>query len=345
MRSKRSAFGEDAVEAALGESGIAYRVLSQPKGGRPRARPDIEVRFPEAGVSLLLDCHRAVAPHQLDFVSAQLSSETPLGSHTGIVVPRLSEALLAACKERHLAAIDLAGNAWIRLPNLYIERWRPAKATREAVSGTVFTAKASRLVRAFLSHFPNHWVQVELAAATDLSQGYVSKLVGRMKRQGYVTRHLDLLRLDEPDRLLDDWLAHYRFDRHARRQYAVSMNSYDEGLHKVAMALRRAAIRYAFTGWSGAHLRAPYATPTTVMAYVDELPGPLPSLFPVEGEGNVILLAPHDEGVFQFATHTPQGDVASDPQLYLDLCRMPGRAHEQADALRHARLDFAEMAS
>ncbi len=231
------------------------------------------------------------------------------------------------------------------MPGLYIERFRPVPSkTPEPSAGTVFTAKASRIVRAFLYGYPQKdWTRAELTRVTQLSAGYVSTLVKRLIEQQYVTDRFELLYLDDPEQLLDDWRAHYRFDRHKRTYYAMNARTYDEGIEKLHQALHTSGVEFAWTGWTGAYLRAPYAIPETYMAYVSKPLTDSDTVFQVDKSGNVVLLAAHDDGVFQFVTQSTRGNIVSDAQLYLDLSRMPGRAFEQADALRQMHLDFARM--
>lgn len=332
--------GEKAVRTALDESGVRYEIRT----ARLRNSRDFEVSLPEANTSIFFDYHPGLAPVQIPWVRKHLEDQAQPGSRLGLVVRQLSATLLEMCRKNDIAVVDLHGNAWLRLPGVYIDRWRPVRTEIRASSGTVFTAKASRIVRAFLHRCPQSYIQSQLAKETGLSRGYVSTLVARMVEQTYVTNRLDLLYLDEPDRLLDDWLAHYRFDRHRKQAYALTSGTYEEGISKLADQLQRSGARFAFTGWTAAHIRAPYATPSQYMAYVSRLPDGMNGVFPVEGQGNVSLLVPHDEGVFQYTTNTDYGPAVSDTQIYLDLCRMPGRALEQADALRHSHLDFASRA-
>jgi len=336
QHSEKQAAG--AVRTVLEEAGIAYEIRPP---ATPNDAPDFEVTFPGMNVSVLFDCRSSLPPNQVPWFLKHLQEQAPPGSRFGLVVRQLSSTLLEICKKNNVAVVDLHGNAWLRLPGIYLDRWRPVRTETKASSGTVFTAKASRIVRAFLHRYPHEYAQSRLARETGLSRGYVSALIARMIEQGYVSNRLDLLYLDEPDRLLDDWLAHYRFDRHRKYAYALTATTYEEGLSKLARQFESSGGPFAFTGWSGAQIRAPYATPSQYMAYVARPPENMTGIFPVEGQGNVSLLVPHEEGVFQYTTSTDQGPVVSDAQLYLDLCRMPGRAQEQADVLRHLKLDFA----
>ncbi len=337
---KRNKRAEDILMSLRNAGIVGQTTVSQ----APDCAMDFEILLPSLDAILAVGCHSALAPNQVSPIVEPMRRMAKRGTHPALCVPRLTWSLLDACKEADVAIFDHDGNAFVRLPGLYIERLRPIRqAGMEPASGTVFTAKASRLLRAMLKKYPGDFMRADLARETGLNPGYVSTLTARLIKQQYVSNRSGQLHLDDPERLLDDWLAHYRFDRHRRHAFALSANTYEEGIAKLVTQLQGAGIRYAWTGWSGAQLRASYATPTLYMAYVSEPPKGLKGLFPVGKEGNVLLLVPHEEGVFQFTTATNAGPVVSDAQLYIDLCRMPGRAREQADALRHQCLNFARM--
>ena len=330
----------EAVTAVLEEAAIPFSA-----GSRARETAfDVEIGLSGPETVLYLDFYPAVAAAQFPAVARRVEARLPMGGQGGLVVRRLSLALLDACKARGLCVFDLDGNGYLRAPGVFIERHRPAKDPQRTPSaGTCFTAKASRVVRFLLARYPRDTKQAVLAKETGLSRGYVSILTSRLVSGGYVANPFGQLYLEQPDRLLDDWAAHYRFDRHRQLHFALSMNTYEEGLEKVSRQLAASQVRFAFTGWSGAYLRAAYASPSVVMAYVDRAPETLERMYPVEKQGNVMLLVPQDAGVFEPHNESALGPVASDAQVYLDLCRMPGRAPEQADALRHARLDFERI--
>lgn len=332
----------EAVERILHEAGISFCVTAPAKN----AAWDMEVEIPAREKRLCLEWRHSLAPNQLDSLKERLVASLPTDAHAGLVVHRLSQGLLDRCRELELFAFDFSGNGYFRFPGVYYERFRPSPVPmRQASAGTGFTGKASRLVRALLALTTTRGGlrRVDLADKTGLSSGYISILMERFIKDGYVTDRFNRIHMERPDRLLDDWVAHYRFDRHRQRHYALSANTYDQGLEKLSTQLRAAAVRYAFTGWSAAHLLAPHAEPRVIMAYVEKLPEVVDSLFPVEKQGNVMLLLPQDAGVFQFLNEEADArPVVSDAQAYVDLCRMPGRAQEQADAFRHDRLDFGE---
>jgi hypothetical protein len=170
------------------------------------------------------------------------------------------------------------------------------------------------MVRALLQRFPDPISQVSIVRETELSKGYVSTLTQRLTAQSYAREGGGSIFLNDPERLLQDWLGHYRFDRHVKHTYAISAGNYDEGVSKLRTALEEAGIAFAWTGWTGAHLRAPYATPTLYTAYISEVPKKLTGVFPVESGGNVTLYVPQDAGVLQFTTKSPSGPVVSEAE-------------------------------
>lgn len=326
-----------AVERVFRDAGIVFKSETLRDN-----RFDIKIRVSHSAKPLYLECYHSLAPLHFDMEMKRLQNAISKGGYVGIVVQRLTLPLLDACKERYVCVFDFYGNAYVHMPGILIERYRPVPRPKRIPSaGTCFTAKASRLVRAFLANF-NRWsgvCQADLARETGLSRGYVSILARRMVDDGYASHRGNLLYLDEPDRLLDDWVSRYRFDRHQRLDFALSMNTYEQGLEKLGSELGKTGSAYAFTGWSGAYLLEPHAEPPTLMAYVERVPES-PLLHSVEKQGNVMLLIPQDEGVFQFSNESQYGPIACDPQVYVDVCRMPGRAREQADAFRNERLNF-----
>lgn len=262
-----------------------------------------------------------------------------------VITEKLTKGTFDACVRDDIGIIDSYGNGRFWVGKCFYERFVPSESTNKPrISGTPFSAKATRLVRAFLAAPNKTWTQSELAKATDISQGYASKRLALLKSKGYINFIADVFKLAEPERLLEDWQAHYRFDRHQKRQYALSFKTYDNGLERLAEELHELGIKFAFTGWSGSHLRAPYGTSNQLMAYVNTFPEEhqQSGLFPVKDIGNVILYVPQDEGVFQFKQDFKSLPVVSDSQLYLDLKQMPGRASEQAEVLKDKYLKFEE---
>jgi hypothetical protein len=262
---------------------------------------------------------------------------------TVIATGTLARALFERCRDKGLPVIDSHGNGCIHIPGFWYEHFvAPEQKKRVPVAGTPFPKKASRLVRAFLVEPSRKWSRADLIKVTGLSQGYVSKCLELLFKEGYIGDSGDFIQLREPDRLLDDWTSYYRFDRHAPFRYAFSYSNYENGLEKLGKALAEDGILYAYTGWSGAYLRAAYTIPTNIMVYVSKIPENPEQLglYTVGHGENCILIEPQDEGVLQFSQEINGMKVVCNPQLYLDLRRMPGRALDQAEVIRRKFLHW-----
>ena len=344
--------GLEILESILDEHGIAHsKVFEQDIG---RRKWDAKLSLPELKRDILIEAKTVFQPKQINEFAYSLGfDEATQGGNENllplIIARRITESAFDCCKKNKIAVVDLSGNVFLKLPGAIIERYREPKGENKHIgtSGTVFSAKASRIVRALLSCPKMSWDQARLVKETGITQGYVSRILAKLQSDRYLFLIGGIISLSDPDRLLDDWVAHYRFDRHVRKEYAISFNTYEEGLQKLSDELNRLKVKFAFTGWSGAFLKAPYGIPPLIMAYVGNIPDLHDStvLFPVQPRqnGNVILYQPQDEGVFKFSEEANAFPVISAPQLYLDMSRMPGRAKEQAEALREKLLNYRDI--
>jgi len=280
--------------------------------------------------SLSEDILALLRPHQAE------------GVHPVMVTINLSRGLFEQCREAGINVLDGKENGFIRIPGFRYERFiEETRKGRPAVKGTPFPMKASRIVRALLSEPDHDWSQVELAKATGVTQGYLSIQQKVLQRSGYIRVEERKLRVVDHGRLLSDWAEHYRFDRHQQSRYAFNATTYEEGLDHLGKIFRALKLSYAFTGWSGALLRAPYGIPDKWMAFIERIPDAPEQhgLYPVDQNENALLIVPQDIGVFQFSQEIKGLRVVSDPQLYIDLRKMPGRATEQAEVLRNKYLN------
>jgi hypothetical protein len=294
----------------------------------------------ESGERLGIVVNTSLYPLHIEKLLSDIHRQNSLPPHDAVVplviTVHVSEPAFELCIKNNLNVLDLDGNVFLAFKGLWLERYRPRIVSeRPRVAGSPFTARGVRIVRALLADPRRCWRQKELVEATEMSPGYVSQMIRRLATDGLIRSSVDI-RPADPDRLLDEWVSHYRFDRHRKLQFAANFASYGGGLEKVAGELKRLGIPFAFTGWSGAFLRAPYGIPPVVMAYVAKPidAAVLTSLFPVERDGNVLLYQPQDAGVLQFANQVNGLPVVGDAQLYADLSKMPGRAREQAEILR-----------
>jgi hypothetical protein len=263
-----------------------------------------------------------------------------------VVVPFMGPVGQQLCDQARVSWLDLSGNAkivapglriWIEgRPNKYIERGRPPN---------VFAPKSSRITRQLLLHPKRFWSQVELVRQTGLDDGYVSKIVRRLKHEHYLdANENDAVRPRDPNLLLDAWYDAYDFAHHRIIQGHVPARSGDELLLRVVKEVSRQKLAWAVTGLGAAWLYSHFAAFRLATIYLSAMP-PRSLLrdieFADEPKGaNLWLVVPDDEGVFHGSQVQEGIRCVSPVQTYLDLKGQPERAKDAAVELRRQFLHW-----
>lgn len=196
-----------------------------------------------------------------------------------------------------------------------------------------FKGKALRLVRWLLIKPERSWRLQDMADAADASIGFVSRTFATLERDAYLERSAEGTRLTDRNALLDAWASSDApADQISER---VSLLPGPEAIIGAIKSLD-APPRYAATAEAAADQIAPFARFSRVDLYVDD-PAQWDErleLTPVPRGGNLALIVPPDEGVFDGAAPANGINVVSRPQLYVDLKRRGGPASEAADFMR-----------
>ena len=260
-----------------------------------------------------------------------------------LVTPRLSDRFVDLCRKAGVACLDLNGRVWIRRGPVLVDR-SPSTSRQPVLAAApepdLFSAKSSRVARAFLAHHPG-WTQADLATITGVSRPLVSRLLESLTQQGFVRREgsprNSRWTVVQPDALLDEWARRDVWPRRVvLQQYSILAPSLEKAARQLLTMLDPSEI--AFTQWFAAQSRHPYTEPPVLSAYVKTSPT-TETLHTLNARevptgGRLWLLHPQDEGVFQF-TQTVQGlPLVSDVQIYLDLLQVGLRGPDQAKALR-----------
>lgn len=289
-----------------------------------------------SGEKLLIEVKTILTPQIVEAYLSKLNIYKINPDACILISDSISQTLVDRYAESRLNFYSPNGASRIEIPGFcYIVKVQNRKKTVKGNSGTVFVGKASSLPRLFFSVPTKKWTQYELADAANITRGYASTNLKKMIENGYILCNDGQYELIEPDKMLNDWVAVYRFDRFVKKQmFAMHFNNYDDGLFKLHNILQENHIKFAFMGPTGAYLRCPYMEQNIITAYVNELPYEMGKLFPVEKDGNVVLYVPQSERFFLGQQEIRNLPVVSDIQLYLDLIKMPGRNEDQAEYLR-----------
>ena len=244
-----------------------------------------------------------------------------------------------------LGYIDLSGNCALAFGNVLIEKEgkrnvRPS--TRPLRS--LFAPRATRVVRVLLTEPGRTWRLEELAKAADVSLGHAHNVVKRLEELSWVERNgQQRIQVTRPGDLLDAWVESYSY-RQSDVQAYFSPERITRGLvAELGRAAHEAHRRYGFTLHSGAALVAPNVRFPAIHCYLEGDPEPVAralGLRPGEGEGNVYLLSPYDEGVFYAPLAKGGLPVVCLPQLYADLYHYERRGRDQAAHLRREAMGY-----
>jgi hypothetical protein len=241
---------------------------------------------------------------------------------------------------------DLNGRLFLNAGSLLIDRdpvlrHKPADFGFGRSDDSLFSPKATRVLRHLLAQPHRIWLQAELQEEAGVSRGYVSRLLQTLLGQGFVRKEglggrtgPACYYLTDAPRLLDEWAKADHFDRRVRIQRYSTLES--DPAQVAAYANERLGDSpHAFTQWFAAWLRRPHTTPPLVSVYVPEkiLAGFDPGRR-VDAGGNLHLLVPEDEGVFQCLRDVQGLPLVCDAQVYLDLISQGQRGPEAANALR-----------
>lgn len=279
----------------------------------------------------------AAAKEQLGSLAAELGADMSI-----LVVPYMTPAGSKAAADINLNWVDLSGNASIREgDNFYIHvEGKPNRYPQRGRPSSPFAPKSARVTRELLISPQRWWRQKEIADATGLDDGQVSRTVGRLREEELLDETEHQFRPRDPLLLLDAWAAEYRFDRH-EFVYGHISGSGIELTRKLAARLADADVAHAFTGLPAAWLLNHFASFRLNSVYIKG--DPLEVAYEIglrleERGANVQLLVPDDEGVFSGEHELGDVTCVSPPQVYVDLVHLPERATEAAEELRRGGL-------
>lgn len=207
-----------------------------------------------------------------------------------------------------------------------------------------FADRASLLCRTLLMNPGTTWHVRGLAQAAGVTPMLSSDVVRQLEGAGIVATRprgrLLQVRLVDPQALLNQWSAIYRYTRNARLHFAASSPVMDKLISQIAgVAGKR---RWALTLLAGAWQRIRYAPTDSLHIYmecnhVDELR----DLAEREGwiedaAGSLVLMMPAYRNATWYQMSyagNPDVPVVNDIQLILDLWHYPERGRETAEQL------------
>ncbi len=310
-------------------------------------RADLVVRD-SRGRLWVCEVKMSSGPGQVERAAGQLKSDAQADAIPLLVVPFMSKAGSEAADRARLNWIDLSGNASIRVENLLVRvQGNPNQFRSPGRPSSPFAPRSARVARALLLDPVRWWRQKDLAEATGLDDGSVSRVVRRLDDEMLLEQHGRELRPRSPGLLLDAWAQDYRFDRHDVLAAHVSGTGI-ELARSLNDRLDALDVHHAFTGLAAAWALDQFASFRLTTVYVDGDPRDVAERLAIRVApkgANVQLVGPEDIGVFLGEEDHDGIRCVSTVQVYLDLLHLPERADEAAQHLRDRRLTWHDGAA
>ena len=298
-----------------------------------------------ADYSLLL--MTSCEPRQANVIAQEMNArvaavgEDPLALL--VIAPWLSQRSQQLLAEAEINFLDLTGNIRLTLsePVFYFQMSgspRNPKPVDQVIS-RVRGPKAGRLLR-FLAEVEPPYSVTEIASATALTAGYISRLLETLDRDALIDRgprgRVVGVALAE---MLRRWAENYQVFHSNRAVQFLAPNGLDPVVSRLAESPPAADI--AVSGSFAAVRHAPVAAPSLLMIYcrnAEVLASQL-QLLPTDRGANVVLLEPADDGVF-FGTEKEGGiSFVAPAQAVVDCLTGNGRMPAEGEALLEWMLD------
>lgn len=302
-----------------------------------------------AGHSFVVEVLGAAPPGALAAHASQVTAAARRQGRKAVpllVVPFMSDAGRRVCADASIPWFDLSGNAHIVAPGIrIIVDGRPNRFRGPGRPASIFAPKSARVVRWLLENEGRALTQREIARATDMTDGFVSRIVSRLEHESYVLREPGgALRVKDPALLLDAWRDDYRFDKHVLLQGHVAARSGDALARFVGDTLAEGSVEHAATGLAAAWQMTHFAAFRIATFFLAESPSKelREKLgFREDARGaNLWLVLPNDAGVFHGAETRDGLRCVHAVQAYVDLKAHPERATEAAERLRSELLSW-----
>jgi len=263
-----------------------------------------------------------------------------------VAVPFMGRVGREQCEEAGVGWLDLSGNARISAPGIRVlVEGQPNRFKRRGRPSSAFAPKSARIARWLLLHPDRAMSQRDIAQATDMDEGFTSRIVSKLEEDELITRQQDgAISVRDPNLLLDAWREDYEFSKHWIVRGHSPARSGDALLRQLSERLGERGIPYAATGLAAAWKMTRFAGFRIVTVYLSEELGDtvLERLgIREEAQGsNVWLVVPNDQGVFHGAADREGVRCVHPVQVYLDLFAHPERAREAAEQLRVEYLNW-----
>lgn len=314
--------------------------------GAGRVDAAIEIGAPGMGATIAVEAKRSLEPREVGSLFGSvgrtiraLSPNIPVL----VVAPWLSPRTRDLLASEGLNYLDLTGNALVRLdrPALFIQTQGADRDPSPVPRGKARLRgpKAGRLIRFLADVRPPYGVR-ELAQATGLAPGYVSRLLNALDDEALIDRSKrgSVVSADVGG-LLRRWAESYDVFRSNGTATFLAPGGAAEALRGLA-ELDPASLA-SVTGSFAAVRLAPVAAPALLALYCDDTESVARALdlIPADQGSNVVLLQPFDSVIWEGNVREAGIRYVAASQAAVDCLTGNGRMPAEGDALLNWMLE------
>lgn len=300
----------------------------------------IEIGGPGFGATVAVEIKRSLEPREVAGLFGSvgrtiraLSPNIPVL----VIAPWLSSRTRELLASEGVNYIDLTGNALLRLerPALFIQTQGADRDPSPVPRGKARLRgpKAGRLIRFLADVRPPYGVR-ELAQATGLAPGYVSRLLDALDDQALIDRSKrGSVESADVGGLLRRWAESYDIFKSNLTASFLAPAGASEALQRLAELVP--AARTAVTGSFAAVRLAPVAAPALLAVYCDDTEAVARALgvIPADQGSNVVLLQPFDPVIWERNSGEAGIRYVSASQAAVDCLTGNGRMPAEGEAV------------
>jgi len=200
----------EAVIIAAQQLGLGIEVVQlAPQLGAARADALIRVRYGDQEVLNAAEVKRGIRPATLGAVTQQLAH---LGQPALLVTNYVTPPLADALKQRGIAFLDEAGNAYLNHPPslIWVKGQRPKQKNGANPTTRTFNPGGLQVIFPLLCH--PEWANRpyrEIAKMAGVAHGTVGWVLAELPKLGFMAEVGGKRRLLQPERLLQQWVEAY----------------------------------------------------------------------------------------------------------------------------------------
>lgn len=314
---------------------------AEESGTGPHTDGRLVIQSPSGSAWIAVEARRSLSPLEADNLLPRLAQI--LRSMSGnvpvlIVAPWLSRRTQELLAAQGVNYLDQTGNALVKLvnPAVYIETEGSSRNPDPRGRGAVRLRgpKVGRLIRTLVDVSPPYTLK-ELAAATELAPGYISRTLDALNEDALIKRapRGPVESVDVPA-LLRRWATSYDVFGSNQATMYIAGEGLKALLDGLAMESRRGA-QIVVTGSVAAARLAPIASPALLLAYTPEpeLLAQRMGLLPADEGANVGLLFPFDSIVWKRTRWDEGLQYAATSQVAVDCLAGNGRMPAEGEAV------------